>query len=248
MAAWSWPTMWPLLAFNCACLNIVSLQPGEDPFTQLRKEKKERQQLHSKQQLANVKQAIKQGGAAAVPATLRLAATLPEKGRGKPIKRKELRDEIKTMSLLSGFSTASMGKFDKRLPGEKEGERKLPGKRRKFLPVAGTAAERDLISKTADKLLRERSADVLDLNKAIGRLEAEARQQRHTAKQAADGDGGGGRTRGKGKGGRSKGGKQSRAKKGAGGKLGARGGVNKTSGAAGKGDKGRGKSGKKGKR
>ena len=35
--------------------------------------------------------------------------------------------QIKTASWLSGVSTASMGKFDKRLAGEKEGERKLPG-------------------------------------------------------------------------------------------------------------------------
>jgi hypothetical protein len=35
--------------------------------------------------------------------------------------------QIKTASWLSGVSTASMGKFDKKLAGEKEGERKLPG-------------------------------------------------------------------------------------------------------------------------
>lgn len=73
----------------------MPLQPGEDPFTQLRKEKKERAQKQTKQQLANVKQAWKAGGAAAVPATLRLAAALPDKGRSKPVKRKELRDEVR---------------------------------------------------------------------------------------------------------------------------------------------------------
>jgi hypothetical protein len=73
----------------------VLLQPGEDPFTLLRQEKKERQKKQNKQQLANVKQALKTGGAAAVPATLRLAATLPDKGKGKPTKRRELRDEVR---------------------------------------------------------------------------------------------------------------------------------------------------------
>jgi hypothetical protein len=51
---------------------------------------------NAKQQLANVKQAAKAGGARAVPATLRLAAALPSKGRSKPTKRKELRDEVRS--------------------------------------------------------------------------------------------------------------------------------------------------------
>lgn len=70
------------------------MQPGEDPFTQLRQEKRDRLKKQNKQQLANVKQAVKTSGAAAVPTTLRLAAALPEKGKGKPAKRKELRDEV----------------------------------------------------------------------------------------------------------------------------------------------------------
>lgn len=72
----------------------MHLQPGEDPFTQLRQEKRDRLKKQNQQQTANVKQAVKSGGAAAVPATLRLAATLPEKGKGKPTKRKEMRDEV----------------------------------------------------------------------------------------------------------------------------------------------------------
>lgn len=71
------------------------LQPGEDPFTQLRQEKRERVKKQHKQQAANTKLAMKAGGAEAVPATLRLAASLPEKGKGKPTKRKELRDEVR---------------------------------------------------------------------------------------------------------------------------------------------------------
>lgn len=157
------------------------------------------------------------------------------------------------MSWLSGVSTASMGKFDKRLPGEKEGERKLPGKRRKFAGVTDAASDRALMSKTADKLLRTKADDVLDINKAIGKFEAEARQQRHSAKQAAGEDSSsGGRKGGKGKGGRQQqqqggkgkggrgGGKGGKGKGGAaaggpgGGKLKARGGVSKKGGKRGK--------------
>ncbi len=40
------------------------------------------------------------------------------------------------------MSTASMGKFDKRLKGEKPEERTALGKRRQFLPVTDTGSER----------------------------------------------------------------------------------------------------------
>lgn len=144
-----------------------------------------------------------------------------------------------------------MGKFDKRLKGEKEGERKLPGKRQKFLPVTDTAAERAVVSRTADKLLREKTSEVLDVNKAIGRLEAEARQQRHVAKRAHDGSddegggGSGGRGKGRGRGGR--GGRGSRGRDGGEGKgrsrLPAKGGISKRGSKGGK--SGRGGKGKR---
>lgn len=70
------------------------VQPGEDPFTKQRNEKKERVKKQEKQQLANLKAAAKAGGAAALPATLRLAAALPEHGKGRPAKRKELKGEV----------------------------------------------------------------------------------------------------------------------------------------------------------
>lgn len=124
--------------------------------------------------------------------------------------------QIKTMSWLSGVSTASMGKFDRKLPGEKEGERKLPGKRRKFSGVTDAASDRALMSKTAERLLRSQADDVMDINKAIGKFEAEARQARYVAKQAAadDGEGGGA---GGGRGGGGGRGKKGGGKKGGGG-------------------------------
>jgi regulator of ribosome biosynthesis len=64
--------------------------------------------------------------------------------------------QIKTAHLQAGVSTASMGKFDKRLKGEKEGERKPVGKRRKFMAVTDTKTEREKLSGFADKFLRER--------------------------------------------------------------------------------------------
>jgi regulator of ribosome biosynthesis len=87
----------------------VSCQPGEDPFTLLRQEKRERVKTQQKQQLANVKQALKAGGASAVPATLRLAAALPSKGKGKPTKRKELRDEVRGEGCCGGVGVWCWG-------------------------------------------------------------------------------------------------------------------------------------------
>jgi regulator of ribosome biosynthesis len=156
--------------------------------------------------------------------------------------------QLKTASWLSGVSTASMGKFDRRLPGEKEGGRKLPGKRRKFIGVTDAASERALMSKTADRLLRERADDVLDIHKAIGKLEAAARGERHAAKAAGGGGGGGGgggsgggggkkkggsSKGGSSKGGSSKGGRDGRRAAGAGGRSGGKqlgGGVSKKGG------------------
>lgn len=45
--------------------------------------------------------------------------------------------QIKQASRQAGVSTASMGKFDERLPGEKPGERVISSKRQKFDPVSG---------------------------------------------------------------------------------------------------------------
>jgi regulator of ribosome biosynthesis len=71
-------------------------QVGEDPFTKQRQDKRERVKKQAKQQLGNLKAAVKTGGAGALPPTLRLAAALPEHGKGRPVKRKELSGEVST--------------------------------------------------------------------------------------------------------------------------------------------------------
>ncbi|KAK9811038.1 hypothetical protein WJX73_008233 [Symbiochloris irregularis] len=93
-------------------------EPGEDPFTKQREEKREGVKAQEKRQLANAKASAKAG---APPSTLRLAATLPSKGKGKPNKRRELADDVRSASRQAGVSTASMGKFDQRLALEKPG-------------------------------------------------------------------------------------------------------------------------------
>lgn len=45
--------------------------------------------------------------------------------------------QIKAISRQAGVATASQGKFDKRVEGEKPGERVLGSKRKHFEPVTG---------------------------------------------------------------------------------------------------------------
>ena len=61
---------------------------------------------------------------------------------------------MQNASYLAGVFTASMGKFDKRLKGEKPGERKLPGLRQKFMSTTDTGAERLAAGKVMAKVLK----------------------------------------------------------------------------------------------
>ena len=74
---------------------------GEDPFTKLKQEKRERVKDQHKRQVANIKASAKTtGSSAALPPTLKLAASLPAHGKGKPTKRKEMQDDVSFTPLL----------------------------------------------------------------------------------------------------------------------------------------------------
>lgn len=86
---------------SCLCVShqdnaIVSgaLQPGEDPFAALKKEKKQKKQAQSQRQAANLKATAKQRGQAGLPPTLSLAAALPEHGKGAPVKRRDMKSDV----------------------------------------------------------------------------------------------------------------------------------------------------------
>ncbi|CAL8467031.1 g6567 [Coccomyxa elongata] len=162
---------------------------GEDPFTKLKQEKRERVKDQQKRQLQNIKASAKAvGSSAAVPPTLKLAAALPAHGKGKPTKRKDMHDDIKQASRQAGVSTASMGKFDERLPGEKPGERVISSKRQKFDPVSGkSGTELKKAAGLVDRIIREHADDIMDADKAVRRVEAERHSQLASA-QAQDSD------------------------------------------------------------
>jgi regulator of ribosome biosynthesis len=149
----------------------------EDPFTLLAREKKERVKRQDKRQVANLKNAVKAGGAGALPPTLRLAAALPEHGRGAPARRRELQPELKAASRQAATSTASMGKFDRMVKGEDPALRRPAGKKKgAVLAVTATAAERAQQGKLVDHILRKNADDVVDIGRAIGKFEASARE------------------------------------------------------------------------
>uniref|UniRef100_A0A7N0VLM3 Uncharacterized protein n=1 Tax=Kalanchoe fedtschenkoi TaxID=63787 RepID=A0A7N0VLM3_KALFE len=77
--------------------------------------------------------------------------------------------DLGSVAGLAATSTASGGKFDKKLVGEKPEKHK--GKYRKFLPtVEGSgmgSQERAQAQKVLDKLMSKNSHEVLNVNKAI---------------------------------------------------------------------------------
>lgn len=178
---------------------------AEDPFTRMAREKKERVRANERRHASNLVRAgggkVTRSGAGgegsatgALPATVRLTAAADVErhrggGRGKPVLKRELKEDLRAANRLAGVSTASMGKFDRRLKGEKDGERALLARRAKALGVTETGAERTAMRGAADKFLRERATDVLDVQRAITRLEGEGRD----ARRAANGDGRGGK-------------------------------------------------------
>lgn len=141
-------------------------EPGEDPFLKLRESKKERVAKQDKNQLENLKRAAKQGGKGALPSTLQLAATSLAVTGGKQPGQKLSKNDLGDAAGLASTATASIGKFDKKLPGEKPA--KKLGKHRKFLPVVdGQGKEKELITNVMKKVLAENDFSGLDVNKAV---------------------------------------------------------------------------------
>ncbi len=71
------------------------LQVGSDPFTEMRQAKRERLKKNEKQQMGNLKVAMKQSGPRALPGTVKLAASLPQHGNGRPSKQKDTEDDVR---------------------------------------------------------------------------------------------------------------------------------------------------------
>ncbi|KAG6776508.1 ribosome biogenesis regulatory protein [Populus alba x Populus x berolinensis] len=141
-------------------------EPGVDPFAKRAAEKKERVQKNQKNQLQNLKTAAKAG---ALPSHVQLAATaLPITGT-QAAKKKFTKDELGNVAGLASTATASGGKFDKKLRGEKPV--KNQGKHRKFLPVVEGSGigsqEKEQTDRVLSKLISSNSHEILNVDKAV---------------------------------------------------------------------------------
>ena len=116
-----------------------------------------------------------------LPSSVQLMSDLPKHGKGHPLQRKDMKEEIEKASKMAGLSTASMGKFDVRQQGEAPDERTSNRKKRSLVNTH-ELGEKQFMEKMSQKLLKEHSENVLNVEKAMGRLEADKRRQRHQEK------------------------------------------------------------------
>ncbi|KAH0709986.1 hypothetical protein KY284_011413 [Solanum tuberosum] len=141
-------------------------EPGQDPFAKRQEEKKKRVEKQEKNRYSNLKEAAKAG---ALPSHIQLAATaLPITG-SQAASRKISKDELGNVAGMAANATASGGKFDKKLPGEKPP--KHDKKYRKFLPVAEGSGmgslERQQTEKVLNKFMAKNSHEILNVQKAV---------------------------------------------------------------------------------
>ncbi|KAL8129580.1 hypothetical protein V2J09_018735 [Rumex salicifolius] len=147
-------------------------EPGVDPFAKRREEKKDRVAKQERNRVKNLKEALKVG---ALPSHIQLAATsLPITGTQAAPKRLS-KTELAEVAGTAAMSTASGGKFDKKLPGEKP--QKSKGKHRKFLPVAEGkgmgSLEKQQTEKILNKLISKNSHEIVDVKKAVNKLKVQ---------------------------------------------------------------------------
>jgi regulator of ribosome biosynthesis len=176
-------------------------EPGVvDPFTRSARDKKDRVKKQTQRQLANLKHAAKEGGQGALPATLRLAATLPEHGRGRPTKRKEMLTELKKTSKHVAVSTASMGKHDKLVKGENL-KLRTEGRRRAAKQLLSSTVDRRMEKesqgKLVDNIISKNADDIVDIGKAIKGFESSAMEQQAAGRMKRKGANKKGRLEGK---------------------------------------------------
>ncbi|KAA3471635.1 ribosome biogenesis regulatory protein-like protein [Gossypium australe] len=124
-------------------------EPGEDPFAKRQDDKKKRVEKQEKNRLQNLKQAAKLG---ALPSL-------------KAPPKKVTKDELGNVAGMAATSTASGGKFDRKLPGEKPAKKQA--KHRRFLPVVEVSGigSREKEQTENDKLISKHSHEILNLDK-----------------------------------------------------------------------------------
>ena len=191
-------------------INFFKLKEGQDqdPFEKAIEEKRERVAKNELQRLRNIARAKKGVNVPAVG----LAPMNPKESQSS--------DDLKKASQLATTSTASLGKFQDKLPKKLQKQVKEPkGKKRQFDPMVFDG-EKDKNLRIFEQISNKKAK--LDVTKAVGQqINAEERsasaQKFQKGKGGKKGKGGGGKKGGKGKGkgggGKKSGGKKSGGKK-----------------------------------
>jgi regulator of ribosome biosynthesis len=153
-------------------------EAGVDPFAQRKEDKKKQVDKQEKNRLENLKRAAKVG---ALPSHIQLAAkALPITGTKADLPNKSRKEDLENVAGMASTATASIGKFDEKLPGEKPP--KHPGKHRKFLPVVEGKGmgnqEKQQYDRVLNSLLAKNSEDQLDVGKAITMYKVKKEKQR----------------------------------------------------------------------
>ncbi|GAA0153458.1 ribosomal protein [Lithospermum erythrorhizon] len=156
-------------------------EPGDDPFAKRKVDKKKRVEKQEKNRMHNLKQAAKAGS---LPSHIQLAAaSLPITGT-QTAPRKVSKDELQHVAGMAATATASGGKFDKKLPGEKQ--LKHEKKYRKYLPVVeGTgmaSLERQQTEKVLNKLISKNSHELVNVEKAVNMYNVKEDKKRRNQK------------------------------------------------------------------
>ncbi|GAV68336.1 RRS1 domain-containing protein [Cephalotus follicularis] len=165
---------------------MTDAEPGEDPFAKRREDKKTRVEKQKNNRIQNLKQAAKVG---ALPSHVQLAATaLPITGT-QSAPKKLTKGELGNVAGIAATATASGGKFDKKLPGEKAPKKE--GKHRKYLPVVEGSGigslEKEQTEKVLNKLISKNSREILNVDKAVNmyNVKKERKQWNSTGKSTS---------------------------------------------------------------
>ncbi|KAH1108854.1 hypothetical protein J1N35_012622 [Gossypium stocksii] len=136
----------------------AKMTDGEDPFAKRQDDKKKRVEKQEKNRLQNLKQAAKLG---ALPRSCLWVSMVA----GSLFYKHHFRPNFLVLPGMAATSTASGGKFDRKLAGEKPAKKQ--GKHRKFLPVVEGSGigswEKEQTEN--DKLISKHSHEILNLDK-----------------------------------------------------------------------------------
>jgi len=137
------------------CLEVpVNADPNEDQFEKKNTEKKERVAKNELQRLHNIKRNTKGN-----------SNNNNNNNKNNNLDKKKVKDEIVKDIDLAKLSTASLGKFQEKLPKEKENKKR--GKKRTFESVTGSAqSEKERALEVWNKINKK---PILDVTKGVNK-------------------------------------------------------------------------------